>query len=291
MKIACSTLVCPEWTLEEAANNAARMGYLGLEMRAFEEHDDALLASDPMRHDPRDVETIFDRAGIEAVCYATGITLDHPHIFPPVIGHLFVDNEATVKQTKHFVDHAANAEVDYVRIYPGSRQHAQPSAWSDRRIGERMILAAQTARNTNIRVLVENTGSYASAAELLALVENYPSQWIGISYNLAQGVLAGDDPIDAVRLIGDRLRTIKIADTDREHRPVPLGEGVLPIRDTLVSLQDAGSDAWIVYEHPRLWIKDERDPEDVLASACDSLYAWLGAPQTSAPAQPIAAGA
>ncbi len=289
MKIACSTLVCPEWTLEEAANNAAQMGYLGLEMRAFDD-DSALIASDPMHHDPRDVETIFDRAGIEAIGYATGITLDHPIVFPPVLGHLFIDNEAPVKHTKRFVDHAARADVDYVRIYPGSRQHAEPRAWSDRRIGERMILAAQTARNTNTRVLVENTGSYASARELLTLVEQYPSQWLGISYNLAQGVLAGDDPAAAVQLLGDRLHTLKIADADKEHHPALLGDGILPIRDTLVALQDAGSSAWVVYEHPRLWLKDDRDPHDVLSHAADILYAWLGSAHPSA-AEPAPAGA
>lgn len=289
MKIACSTLVCPEWTLEEAANNAAQMGYLGLEMRAFDE-DDTLLASNPLHHDPQDIEAIFDRAGIEAVSYATGVTLDHPHVFPPVLGHLFIDNEAPVKETKRFVDHAARADIDYVRIYPGTRQHGEPAAWSDRRIGERLVLAAQTARNTNTRVLIENTGSFAKAQDLLTLVESYPSQWLGISYNIAQGVFAGDDPIAAVQLLGDRLHTLKLADADAEHHPALLGEGVLPLRDTLVALQDTGSNAWAVYEHPRLWIKDERDPQDVLSHAADTLYAWLGSTQPSN-ADPITTGA
>ncbi|CAN0595181.1 unnamed protein product, partial [Laminaria digitata] len=35
MKIAFSTLACPDWTLQQAADQAAEMGYLGVDMRSF----------------------------------------------------------------------------------------------------------------------------------------------------------------------------------------------------------------------------------------------------------------
>jgi len=273
MKIACSTVACPGWTLDQAAGAAASMGYRGLDMRAFAESD-ACFACNPMDLGAGEVEAIFDRAGIEALSISTGVTLDAP-VFPPVIGRLFQDAEAGVGDTKGFVDFAIGAQARFVRIFPGSRQHAEPRAWGDRRIGERLNLAGQTARNTPVRVLVENAGSYARADDLRRLMDLYGNQWTGAVYNIRAGVEAGDDPLAAIDTLGDVLWCVRLSDTDREHHPVLLGEGVLPTRSVLEAMGARGLDAWVIYEYPKFWLAhDERDPRAVLEHAADTLYAW-----------------
>jgi len=274
MKIACSTVACPGWTLDQAAMGAASMGYQGLDMRAFLDSD-ACFACNPMDTDAASVETLFDRAGIDALALSTGVTLDEP-VFPPVIGRLFQNPEAGVGETKRFVEFAIGAQTRFVRIFPGSRQHAEPRAWGDRRIGERLTLAGQTARNTPVRVLVENTGSYARAQDLRRLMDIYGNQWTGAVYNIRAGVEAGDDPVAAIDLLRDQLWAVRVSDTDREHHPVLLGEGVLPAHRVIDAIGERGLDAWVIYEYPKFWLADDtRDPRAVLTHAADTLYSWI----------------
>jgi sugar phosphate isomerase/epimerase len=276
MKIAYSTTVCPGWTLDQAIQTASDLGYLGLEMRSFLEPQQAMMC-DPMRMSSSEVRSKFDRAGITPVALATGVRYDKP-IFPPVIGHIFVNEEEGVQETKQFVDFAEKASVKYVRVYGFELPRAEPRAWGMRRVGERLQLAAQTARNTDCMLLIENGGSFARASDLLELVNAYPHLNLGVSYNIQAAQQAGECPVEGVHLLKDHLHCVKILDVDDEHHPVLLGEGVLACRQTIAALDEMGFGGWVVYKYPKLWVhEDGKDPREVLKHACDTLYEWMQA--------------
>jgi len=280
MKIAYSTTVCPGWTLDQAIEAASELGFLGLEMRSFLEPDNAMMC-DPMRLEPSDVQKKFDRAGVTALTLATGVRFDKP-IFPPVIGHVFVDEEAGVSDAKRFVDFADRAGIDYVRVYGYQLPSYEPRAWGIRRVGERLKLAAQTTRNTDCMLLIENGGSFAKASDLLELIEAYPDQQIGVCYNIKAAKLAGDCPVEGVKLLKEHLHCVKLIDVDHEHNPELLGEGVMPCRKVVVALNEMGFGGWVVYKYPKLWVhEDGRNPREVLKHASDTLYAWIQADESA----------
>lgn len=276
MKIAFSTTVCPGWTLDQAIDTASELGFLGLEMRSFLDPDHAMMC-DPMRLDPSDVRSKFDRAGVTAVSLATGVRFDKP-IFPPVIGHVFVNEEEGVSEAKAFVEFADHAGINYVRVFGYQLPASEPHRWGIRRIGDRLQLASQTARNTDTRIVIENGGSFARATDLLELIETCPNQWLGVCYNINAAKLAGECPVEGIRLLKKYLDCVKLSDVDDEHNPVLLGQGVLPNRKVVAELDNMGFGGWIVYDYPKLWVvEDGRDPRAVLQHASDTLYAWMQA--------------
>jgi len=280
MKIAYSTTVCPGWTLDQAIEAASGFGFLGLEMRSFLEPQ-AAMNCDPMQLDPSDVRTKFDNAGVTPLGLATGVRFDKP-IFPPVIGHVFVNEEEGVSDAKEFVDYASKAGIKYVRVYGFELPAIEPRAWGIRRVGERLQLASQTARNTDSMILIENGGSFSRAADLLELIEAYPNQWLGVSYNTKAAKLAGECPVEGVKLLKDHLHCVKITDVDAEHHPVLLGEGVIPCRKVVAALDEMGFGGWIVYKYPKLWVhEDGRNPCEILKHASDTLYEWIQADEAA----------
>lgn len=280
MKIAYSTTVCPGWTLDQAIEAASEFGFLGLEMRAFQEPQPAMNC-DPMRLDPSDVRRMFDNAGVSPLGLATGIRYDKP-IFPPVIGHVFVNEEEGVSETKEFVDYASKVGVGYVRVYGYELPAVEPRAWGIRRVGERLQLAAQTTRNTDCMLLIENGGSFARASDLLKLIEAYPHQRLGVSYNIKAAKLAGECPVQGVKLLREHLYCVKVTDVDAEHHPVLLGDGVMPCREVISELDEMGFGGWIVYKYPKLWVhEDGRNPCEVLKHASDTLYSWIQSDATA----------
>ncbi len=277
MKIAFSTLACPNMPLDQVASLAARCGYLGVDIRSFIDESDRL-ASDPMSHDPAAVDSIFDNAGVIPLCLSTGVSY-HKAIDPPVIGRIWVNEEAGVPETKSFVDCAARSGTKFVRVYGSELPAAEPRTWSMRRVTERLALATQTCRNTDVRLLIENAGSFAKAETLRELIDLVNLQWLGASYNIQAAVNAGECPIEGLRALGDALRVVRIMDVDEDGNPVELGKGVYPLEKLFQTLQSMNYDGWIVYEYPKHWCPELRDDADaVLKDAADLMYSWIAQP-------------
>ncbi|MEX0876668.1 MAG: sugar phosphate isomerase/epimerase family protein [Phycisphaerales bacterium] len=274
MNIAFSTLACPDWTLADAVSKASDMGYLGVEMRSFLSPQERM-ASDPLSMSSDEVERVFDDAGVIPLCLATSVKYDKA-IDPPLIGRIFVNEEAGVGDTKSFVDLADRTGTKFVRVYGCNLPAAEPVTWSMRRVTERLRLASQTCRNTDVRLLIENAGSFARSRDLLKLIETVDSQWLGASYNILASLNNDECPIEGVRTLGEYTRIVRICDVDDDGRPVRLGEGVVPVRELIRALGEMDYRGWVVYEYPKLWSPEPAMESGVMLShAADTLYGWI----------------
>lgn len=279
MKIAFSTVCCPEMSLEGVASSAARWGYLGVELRQrpADASRSADLRCDPMEPDARVLHDLFEDAGVDPVGIATGITFDRP-VWPPVVGRLMQHDEVGVPETKSAVTQAAEAGVPFVRVFGQRLGAGEPREWSMRRIAERLALASQTARNTSVRVLIENSGSFARAADVRELCERVGTPQLTICYHTVAAALAGECPMHAIDGILAETQVVRIGDIAEDGTPVPLGAGHLPNERFVRTLRDKGYRGWIVYEIPRLWRNDLPPADDILPRAADLLHAWANAP-------------
>jgi sugar phosphate isomerase/epimerase len=281
MKIAFSTVSSPDWTLEECISQASELGYLGLEMRSFQEkknEEQFTVHSDPIGQDASDVAHMFSDAGVVPLALATSVKYDKA-VNPPVIGRMFINEEEGVSDTKEYVDFAAQSGVRFVRVFGSHLPAAEPRTWSMRRVTERLKLAAQTCRNTDVRLLIENAGSFARSEDLLDLIDQVDSQWLGASYNILAAVNAGECPIEGVKTLASCLQTIRVCDIDSDGNPVRLGDGVFPLDKLIATLVEIGYTGWIVYEYPSLWSQgvgqDDVDAEQTLKHAASTLYDWI----------------
>ena len=90
MKVAFSTVACPTWTLEEVADHAERLGFMGVELRTFADAP-SQFACEPALTDASKVRSMFDKAGVEIACLATSLRFEPPYVgFQPDAVGLFV---------------------------------------------------------------------------------------------------------------------------------------------------------------------------------------------------------
>lgn len=279
MKIAFSNIACPDWLLTRVAEEASRMGALGVELRAFASGDSTGIASNPMLVEPERTAKIFDQAGVTPMCLSTGVRYDKP-ILPPVIGRALFNIEDGVEETKQFVDYADKAGIPFVRVFGYQLPGGEPRMWGKRRVAERLALAAQTARNTNVRLVIENGGTYARAEDLLELVERVNLQWLRVSYNTLTAAQAGDCPVEGIKLLRDHLSIVKVGNTKGDEH-CSLAGGDLPMQQVFPALAKINYDGWVVYEYPKLWCNElSDDPEAILTNAIDTMYDWAGSSQS-----------
>lgn len=279
-KPAFSTVACPEWTLERVARAAAEWGYESLELRTFG-HGSTRLACDPALTSAAKVRKSLDAAGVTVCCLATGVRFDEP-IRPPVLGRVITDTERSVRAAKAMIDLAAQIEAPLVRVFGFEFPPSEPRTKATARIAERLRLALDGARNTGVRVVIENGGSFprgSDVAELIAAVGG--DALLGASYSAAVAYAAGEMPADGVRALSDRLWVARIKDFKR-GRACPLGTGDVPCARMVSALAQAGYAGPLVYEWDRLWLPDLAPPESVLPQAARTMYQWMGGPRVAA---------
>jgi sugar phosphate isomerase/epimerase len=273
MKPAFSTVACPEWTLSQVAERALANGFEAVELRTFGDNS-TQFACDPALTSGDKVRAIFGDRGVEVLSLASGVRFDQM-IFPPVLGYAISDTERSVREGRRAVDLAVAIECPYVRVFGFDFASREKRARAITRIAGRLAKVVDHAEKTGVKVVVENGGAFRSAADLKELLAVSESRLLGVCYNLAVGVAAGDTAESAIAALNDRLMVARIKDL-KDGRPCELGAGEVGCEAFVRALAAAGFDGPLVYEWDRAWMPELAPAEQVLGPAAARIWSWLG---------------
>lgn len=259
IKLAFSTVACPEWTLEEVARKAQEMGYAGVELRTLGAGSTAL-ASDPALTDPAKAAGIFKATGIEPVCLSTSIALNHKSES---------DARAAAWEAQEAIQLAAAIGCSFVRLFgyevkPGdSRQSAMQT------IAHYVSTLLDQAGRLGVQVLLENGGSFNKAKEWWWLFNIVDNPMLGLCWNVANAAAGGEPPSVSVPTLNQRIRLAKVKDTlvGEGSGFVPLGEGTVGVQHFVRRLIGIGYDGYITVEWDRLWLPSLAPAEEYLPDA------------------------
>ncbi|MCW5767498.1 MAG: sugar phosphate isomerase/epimerase [Phycisphaeraceae bacterium] len=271
MKLAFSTLACPDWTLEQVVAFASSGEFDGVELRTFG-HGSTQIACDPAHTAPAKLLSQFESAGVAACCLATGCRFDEP-IFPPVVGRVVTDIDRSVREAKSMIHLAAASGMPYVRVFGFEFRKGDNPKFAERRVIERLTMVVDAARNTGVKVVIENGGSFATGADLRRLLDEVDHPLLGASYNPAVATNAGESPIEGINAIGDRLWLTRLKDT-RNGTPTQIGEGDLGCEAFVCHLAERRFSGWIIVDWDKLWMPELADSGSVLSSAASSARRW-----------------
>lgn len=286
MKPAFSTVACPEWTLEQVAAAAGSIGALGVELRTFGDGANQI-ACDPFLTAPGKTSALFDEQGVEVACLATSVRFDRP-IDPPILGHVLGDNDRSVREARSAVRLAEKLLSPFVRVFAFELPNGESRGRGMNRIVDRLSLATATARNTEVRILIENGGSFCTAADLAEIMDRVNSPLLQAAYSLPVAIAAGEDPDNGFNVLGERLASVKLKALDG-GAPCALGLGDEHLtgqqRAAIRRLALVRYTGWVVFEHDRAWLASTpagddapAAPEvlDVLRDSMQTLYGWIG---------------
>lgn len=276
-KTAFSTVACPDWLIANAARAAGEWGYDGLELRTFGSGASEF-ACDPFLTDPAKTRAILRDHGVEPAILASGVSFGEA-ITPPVIGFAFADTERSVRAAKECVDLAAQLETPLVRVFGFDLPTREKRARAVRRVAERLRLVADGARNTGVRVVVENGGSFSTADQLMELLGRVNDPLVGAEFSPAVSMSAGEDPIEGLRLLeaSQRVWAVKLKDKLENGRPCQLGDGAMRVEETVEVLTERNFRGWVTVEWDRAWVPGLEPAQEVLPEAVKRLYQWAAA--------------
>lgn len=284
LKPAFSTIACPDWTLDRIADAAREYGFEAVELRTFGPAS-RTLAGDPALTDEAKTRRLFRSSGVEVLSLATSLAFDAP-IRPPVIGLVISDHEKSVREARAAIDLAVAIECPLVRVFAFEVQPRDRRSAAVSRIASRLRAAADHARNTGVRIALENGGSFPTGAAIAEIVDRVASPLVGACYSLASAASAGEPVRHGVAALGEKLWAARVKD-HRGGVPCALGQGDLPAREFVQVLAASGFAGPLVYEWDRLWLPELAPADQVLADAARTLTQWAAA--RSAPASPVGA--
>jgi sugar phosphate isomerase/epimerase len=252
MKLAFSTLGCPEWGWDDVLSSASDLGYDGVEIRGL---SNELYAPSIPEFTPRhlsETKARLKRLNLAIPCLASAC------VFGAETGF-----HTALSEGKAYIDIAKALDAEFVRVM--CEDTAAPEKNVDTTLVNKalMELGAYAAAR-GITVLLETNGWYADTNRLTELFLEVQSPGLGILWDVHHPYrFFGETPQETAGRIGKWVKYIHIKDSIVENGKVRykmLGEGTLPIKDFLSALDDIGYDGWYTLEWIRRWDMTLEEP-------------------------------
>ena len=266
MKLAFSTLGCPDWELPQIVQTAQRLGYDGVELRAVGGSLDLLGRPEFSDSQLASTRALFEDQHIEICCVDTSCTFHSPN------SH---ERREQVELALKHAELAARLHAPLIRIFPDTIQTGVSREATRDYIVESLQQVAERLPD-GVTAALETHGDFAraeSAVEIMTLVNH---SRVRLIWDVANSAAAGDSTGDAGRTVHPYLSHIHLRDArpliGSEHwLPVLVGDGKVSFSETLAVIKELNYDGYISFEWEKYWHPEIEEPEVALPNFIDSI--------------------
>lgn len=255
MKLAFSTLGCPNWGLEDAARAAREYGYAGVELRALGGGLDLLAR--PEFHPGRVARTREWLAGrgLEVCCVDTSCTFDS------------ADDAERRRQLGLAARHcelAAALGAPLIRVFPDLVPEGSTFEETRDRIIDSLRRAAVLAPR-GVRVGLETHGDFAGGPVTADIIRRADHPNLCIIWDAANTFASGEPVEVTARAVAPYLAHVHLRDArpmGKEHwTPVLAGRGLVPFGEVVAALRRLGYGGYVSFEFEKYWHPEIEEPE------------------------------
>ncbi len=249
MKVSClpvsffPEMLAGKMSIQERARMASRAGFDGLDLSSM------LIAN----HAPVYLSTI--RSGIESEGLPVVMIVTHPDFSNPDA----LQRQRELDYLRYDIAVASYLKARYVRILAGQAHPDTPVRKGVAWVLESFRTAAAAAGQYGIQLVYENHSKpgawqYADFSfptdVFLEIAAGIRDTTIGINFDTANTLAYGDDAVEVLQKVVDRVVTIHAADTAKKGtlEPVLVGKGVVPFKEIFALLKQHRFDGWICIE-------------------------------------------
>ncbi len=251
MKIAFSTLGCPDFSWPEIYSMAKDLGFDGIEIRGLGNEIFAVKAQPFTESELPNTIKKLSELRLEIPCLSSGCCLKFPETA-----------EQNYEEIVEYITLAAKLKTPYIRIL--ADLEPQPSGEVD----DEIVLATLSrlipvAEAKGVTLLVETNGVYSDTARLCKLLNQAASDWVGALWDTHHPYrFTGETPQKTVQNLGAYIKYVHIKDSvmvDSVTRYRMMGEGDLPIDDIMLALRSINYDGYVSLEWVKRWAADLDD--------------------------------
>lgn len=243
MKLAFSTLGCPDWSLRYAVEQAKALGFQAVEIRGIRD----CLRSDAIEEllpESRSASLRFAREnGIAFCCLGASASFHEVHNRPE-------NREEALAAVKL----AAACGIPFVRVF-GNNLTTDDENTEIAGIAGQIRLLCEEARGTNVTILLEVHGDFNTGDRILKTADKVNCDNFGVIWDILH---SREDPVAFWERTKHLIRHVHIKDSI-QAKLCPLGEGELPVARIVRMLERDGYDGYYSLEWEKRWHPELRD--------------------------------
>ena len=253
MKLSFSTLGCPNWTLERIVTNAKVYGFQGLEIRGIQGEYDLFKVPAFQSATVADTRLLIEDHELEIVVF--GSSARFSSLEP-------AERAKNLEDAKKYARLAADFGTRYVRVFGGTLPKGADREECFDHVGQCLKKIAKFCGDLGVMPLLELHDAFMRGEDAAAVVKRAGHDNLGVVWDIRHSVSVGEPPETTLQLLRDRIRHVHIKDEDEQSYCL-LGNGQIPIRETMSLLAEAGYDGYYSLEWEKGWNADLEEPEVV----------------------------
>ncbi|MBI2940961.1 MAG: sugar phosphate isomerase/epimerase [Chloroflexi bacterium] len=239
MKLSFMTFACPEWDVPSILDAARRYGSDGVEIRVSANHRHGVEVDLPSAARAA-VRRQFADAGVAVSCVATSLTL------------VSLDRAAAADALRRHLDLAADLGAPVIRVFCGRLPEGTTLDVAVERVADSLRAGADQAAAAGVCIGLETHDSFSLGRTVGRTLSQVPYPSVGAVWDVQHPFLGGESLAETAGFLRGRVvhthfhdfvrteRTGRLAGEGRAWRIVPLGQGLLPIDETLGELRSLG---------------------------------------------------
>ncbi len=243
MKLAFSTLGCPDFDWSDMYSMAKDFGFSGIELRGLGDSVFSVHAKPFQdKYLPQTIATL-KKLHLEIPCLSSGCCLNKKEKMPE-----------TIVEIKEYIDLAAKLGTPYIRLLCEAKA-APMEEVDDQVVLDYLRQVIPYAEEHNVILLVETNGAYCDTARLAQVLTQASSDAVAALWDVHHPVrFHQETPDQTLNNLGAFIKYIHIKDSVMENGSVKykmMGEGDIPISEIMMALRSINYDGYITFE----WLK------------------------------------
>lgn len=252
MKIAFSTIGCPDWSLEEIITAAKDLNYDGIEIRGLGRE----LYAPAIKQLTTGREKLIarlDSVGLEISCLTSGATFA-----------TYDTKEQAMAEAKAYVDAAQALGVPFVRIMSTDKPYYDGGDINLCKVMFKELV--EYAEGSGVTPLMETNGLFVDTALLASFLDETGG---GALWDIHHPYRFGGESIETTyKNLGDKIKYVHIKDSVVKNGVTSYritGYGDVPIKEAIEKLASGGYDGYLTMEWVKRWNKELEEPGVVFA--------------------------
>jgi sugar phosphate isomerase/epimerase len=270
MKLSFTTLGCPDWTLRQIAENAAHMGYDGVDFRGLLDEID-ITRRPEFKGGLNETRQLFADHNVAISGIAIGAR--YATVDP-------VEREKQFDETRRNMELAAKLGTHILRVYGGRVPDGYTVDSIMPILVKNLQLIGDEAEQYDVTLALETHDAWTDSAVFARLMAEVNHPRVRVLWDLHHPYRTNGEPPEVTyRNLAPYTVSTHVKDsipTADGHRYVLLGEGDVPLKKMLDMLVGGGYDGYAILEWETRWHRELAAPEVAFPQYVTKMREWLG---------------
>jgi sugar phosphate isomerase/epimerase len=262
MKLAFTTLGCPNWDIDTICQKGAAFGYDGVDFRGLQDEIDITKTPEFTTRLSETKKMLAD-AGLAVPNISTSISVCVPEKV-----------DQFIEEAKRTIPIANELGTVSLRVFGNGdvKTHTKETlADFGQSLMEKLLALDGGSR---LKWVFETHDHWIASQDCKLLLDRIPNPAFGALWDMGHTTrVGGEAPAETLAALGNRVYYTHIKDAiyDTAHpeamkdgwRYVSPGQGQLPLSEAIALLKSNGYDGWVMFEHEKRWHMELPEPEEI----------------------------